>query len=163
MSRHINLGQMPGVLPMHMAHEAPRLKERSVLARLAFCALGIACCGAVIVAAITAMQVWMPDTTPPPQPAQLHHNSGPTTFVSVHGAEPHHRKAPIQRSVIQRLAMLKRAPGGKGVDMHWVGQMFPRWIAEEVGTSGEQKFDVQATLSDLVLAIAYLAQAEVEE
>ena len=59
--------------------------------------------------------------------------------------------------------MLKRAPGGKGVDMQWVGQMFPRWISEEHGSSGEQKFDVQATLSDLVLAIAYLAQAEVEE
>ena len=47
--------------------------------------------------------------------------------------------------------------------MQWVGQMFPRWIAEERGSSGEQQFDVQATLSDLVLAIAYLAQAEVEE
>jgi hypothetical protein len=59
--------------------------------------------------------------------------------------------------------MLKRSPGGKGVDIVWAAQLFPRWISEERGPSGEQQFNVQATLSDLVLAVAYLAQAEVEE
>ena len=72
-----------------------------------------------------------------------------------------HRKAPIQRSVIQRLAMLKRAPGGKGVDMHWLSQLFPQWTVP--GENGDVQFDVQATLADLVLAVAYLAQAEIEE
>lgn len=153
---------MPGLLPLHLQHEAPRLKERGVLSRLAFCALGIACCGGVVVAAMTAIQLWMPDTTPPPQP--MHHGGGPTTFVSVSGgaAAMHpHRKAPIQRSVIQRLAMLKRAPGGKGVDMHWLSQLFPQWTVP--GENGDVQFDVQATLADLVLAVAYLAQAEIEE
>lgn len=156
---------MPGTLPFHMQHEAPRLKERSVISRIAFCALGLACCGGVIVAFCSMWQFWMPDQTAAtgmgiPLAAQ---NNGPTTYVSVHGPTTHHRKAPIQRSVIQRLSMLKRAPGARGVDMHWIAQMFPHWIEEDATGNGGPQFNVQSTLSDLVLAVAYLAQAEVED
>lgn len=155
--------RMPGVLPMHLQHEAPRLRERSVLSRVAFCALGLACCGAVVVAIVTACQIWVPDNSAN-SVASAHQlpqlGTGPTTYVSVHGTDPHpRRKSPIQRSVIQRLAMLKRNHGGRGVDMAWVAQMFPHWIAPD----DPGNFEAQATLGDLVLAVAYLSQAEVED
>lgn len=158
MSQHIH---MPGTLPFHMMHEAPRLKERSVISRIAFCALGLACCGGIVVAFFSIWSLWMPD---PPQTPPASRMDGPNTYISLmHGTEPHHRrKAPIQRSVIQRLAMLKRAPGGKGVDMQWVSQMFPHWVHPEA-TGEPLRFEVQATLEDLVLAVAYLSQAEMED
>ena len=169
MSRHA----MPGVLPYHLQAEAPRLKERSLVSRLAFGALCLACCGGAFVVILTVWQFWFPEApfigpvaSQQQQPVHDLHAAGAAshTFVSVHGApEPLHRRKPvIQRSVIQRLAMLKRATGGKGVDMIWTRQLFPHWF--QPGTEGgEERLDVQATLSDLILAVAYLAQAEIDE
>lgn len=161
---------MPGVLPLHLQHEAPRLKERSVIARLAFGALCLACCGGVFVVVLTLGQVWFPELMmPSPTPVALQptlHDmqaTGPTTYVSVHGTDPHHRrKPPVQRSVIQRLAMLKRGHGGRGVDTAWTRQLFPHWF-DPASPQGEDRFDEQAVLGDLILAVAYLSQAEMED
>ena len=154
---------MPGTLPYDMRRDAPRLKERGILSRLAFGALCLACCGGIGVVFVSAWQFWMPDSTFQPTVASQH---GPNTYISMHGAgaEPLHtrRKAPIQRSVVQRLAMLKRKPGGQGIDMHWAAQLLPHWMDPNAIDDGP-RFDVQATLADLVLAVAYLCQAELED
>lgn len=62
-----------------------------------------------------------------------------------------------QRSVLRRLAMLRRAaPPARGVDLASAGALFPGWLVDGA-------LDAPAVLPDLVLALSYLAQEEEEE
>ena len=162
---------MQGVLPYHLQAEAPRLKERSLVSRIAVGALCLACCGGMIVLFATIYSFWFPDAlfgTPVashPQPMHDLHAAGAAahTFVSVHGAAPApHQRTKIQRSVVQRLSMLKRAPNGKGVDLPWAFALFPHWKAPGA-TPEEDGFETNAVLSDLILAISYLCQGELDD
>lgn len=140
-----------------MQNEAPRLKERSLIARVAFCFLCLGCVSTVVVAFYSVWQAFVPDPVPAQPVAGTTHHS---INVFNNGAALHaaHRKPPIQRSVVQRLAMLRRAQGARGIDVEWAKQVFPHWFQND-----SDNFDVQATLSDLALALAYLSHAELED
>ena len=64
---------------------------------------------------------------------------------------------------MKRFSMLTRSQNGNGVDLQRARQLFPNWFREEVSDTGELKFREQTTISDLVLAMSLIVQAELEE
>lgn len=159
MSRHLHAH----TLPYHHAqnrNDAPRLKESSIVARLAFLAFALACCGGFFVVLVSVAQFWLPDASFSTGPALHPLHGTANTFVSVHPNPRQRRKPPIQRSVVQRLSMLRRQSGSRGIDLEWTRQLFPHWF--EIDSVENPRLDPQETLSDLILAVSYLCQGESE-
>ena len=158
MSRHY-INQFPGQLPTHFTENAPRLQERSLLARVAFGALALSCCGCLLVIATTFLSLYLPSSpsfSPSPPAAAV----GAHAYVHVSNNPP--RKATIQRSVIRRLAMVRRAAAPhRGADIESVGHVFPHWI--KTTSSGERGIDTDAAMPELILALAYLSSAEFDD
>lgn len=169
MSRHY-VQNFPGNIPMHLQNaEAPRLQERSVIARIAFCSLAIFCCSGLGVSIffvynfVVSLQQPMPFALkqqaqqaqqPPPQPQQA-----AAAYVNVVGGRQ--RRPPIQRSVIQRLAMLKKQSGRPHeIDVDVVGTMFPTWVDKR---DGRKMLKEQEVLSGLILAVSYLSQELIDD
>ena len=76
------------------------------------------------------------------------------------------KRTAMKKSIIQRLAMLKRSSSGNGVDLAWTKQLFPYWfVPNEADGQGQDAptLDVQTTLSDVLLAMSLLVQAELSE
>ena len=127
--------------------DAPRLQGQSFMSKLLVFLLTMCCCGLLAILVLCAASVWaqMP-------PAAIATAVGPgAAVVSIdHRGRPHHQ----QRSVLHRLAMLRRAqPPQKGVDLDSVKLAFPHWVTADT-------FDPQAALPDIVLALSYLAQED---
>lgn len=155
----VRMSHLPQHLPHYFNSEAPRLKERGLLARAAFCSLAVACCGGVFVFAGLLFQFFVDIRPPTPN---LH-----PTFVSVNGNAIHHSRKPIQRSIIQRLAILKRGPSGRGIDHDFAQRLFPTWYSASAvprGTESEHpNLNHEIVLEDLVIALSYLSAAEIDD
>ena len=135
--------------------EAPRLPTQSFLSRLVMGSLLLFCCGVIAMSGLFVVSFF----------AQLPHNIAPSASVVGPGAavvsiEHHEMRRPRrqQRSVLQRLSMLRRAQApSRGVDEASMRAIFPHWVASDGGLSHP------AVLSDLILALSYLAQEELGE
>jgi hypothetical protein len=128
--------------------EAPRMQGQSFMSKIMVSILALCCCGILALIVLMVASVWaqLPQTVPVATAV------GPgAAVVSI---EQRVRPLHMQRNVLHRLAMLRRAqPPLKGVDPASVQLAFPHWV------SGNG-YDVQATLSDLILALSYLAQED---
>ncbi len=150
-ARNSQYEQLPQTFPFH-ANEAPRLKERSVLSRLFCCTASIVCIMLVFFAISAAFKAISGETWSYPFAANDYtYNTAPPPKKTL-------RHQLRQKSIIKRLSMLRRSEVGNGVDLKWTRQLFPQWFV-----SDEDKLDPQATLADLVLAVSFLIQAELEE
>lgn len=157
MSRHY-INQLPGQLPAHFTENAPRLQERSLLARVAFGALTLSCCGCLLVVLTTFVSFYLPSSPSPPASASA---VGAHAYVHVTNTRP--RKAAIQRSVIRRLAMVRRAAAPRrGADIKSVAHIFPHWI-KRTELDNEGVLNADSALPEIILALAYLSSSEVED
>lgn len=127
--------------------DAPRLQGQSLMSKVMVFILALCCCGILALMVLVAASVWaqMPATA-----TATAVGPGAAVVSIEHRVRPQHQ----QRSVLHRLAMLRRAqPPSKGVDIDSVRLAFPHWI------SGGG-LDVQAALPDVILALSYLAQED---
>lgn len=109
--------------------------------------LALCCCGILALMVLVAASIW---AQLPPTATATAVGPGAAVVSIEHRARPQHQ----QRSVLRRLAMLRRAqPPAKGVDPDSVRLAFPHWIAGD-------RLDVQAALPDIILALSYLAQED---
>lgn len=74
-------------------------------------------------------------------------------------APPTRQKQPatFQKSVIRRLAMLKRAKSprrGDVVDISTIKSVFPNWISG----NNDEKLDIEVVIRDLILASSYISR-----
>ena len=82
----------------------------------------------------------------------------------MHPKPSREKRNALKKSVIQRMSMLKRSQTGNGVDLKWAKQLFPHWfITHEESENEKLTLDVQSTLSDVLLAMSFLIQAELAE
>ena len=109
--------------------------------------LALCCCGVLALVVLVAASVW----------AQLPQTATATVVgpgAAVVSIEHRPRLPHQQRSVLRRLAMLRRAkPPAKGIDPDSVRLAFPHWIAGD-------GLDVHTALPDIILALSYLAQED---
>ena len=129
--------------------DAPRLIGQSFMSKLMVALLSLCCCGmlALILLAAASLYAQLPSTTPPT-------TVGSAAVVSI-SSNNHGRIHHMQRSVLHRMAMLRRAqPPQKGVDMTSVKMAFPYWLRDE------DQYDAQLVLPDLILAFSYLIQED---
>jgi hypothetical protein len=128
--------------------DAPRLQGQSFISKIMVFLLALCCCGVFALGLLMFASVW----------AQLPSTATATAIgpgAAVVSIEHRSRPPHAQRSVLHRLAMLRRAqPPNKGVDLQSVQLAFPHWIA------GDGGYDLQAVLPDLILALSYLAQED---
>lgn len=131
--------------------DAPRLQGQSFMSKVMVSVIALCCCGllALVVLMCASVYTQLPSTAtatavgPGAAVVSIEHRSS---------SRPPH----AQRSVLHRLALLRRAqPPAKGVDMDTVKLAFPHWLAAD--GSG---LDAQAALSDIILALSYLAQED---
>ena len=129
-------------------HAAPRLPTQTIAGRALLVALAVCCCGAMAIGTLFVCSLV----------AQLELPARPVVAIDAsstnNGGARDRRHA--QRSVLQRLAMLRRAaPPAHGVDLATVDLAFPHWRVRGTG-----EWDVPAALSDMTLALSYLAQED---
>ena len=147
---------LPTNLPFQLAdHDAPRLRERGLLSRILSCISCIGCVGLVLFLFYLVFNAAFPDllfgteqTFPP---------SSSTPSLK----QTNLKKQLHQKSIIKRLSMLKRSGSGSGVDLKSVKQLFPHWVA--VTESGEETFHSENVLGELIMAMSFLSQVELEE
>ena len=141
-SQHVYEPLLPTNLPFQNT-EPPRLRERGLFSRCFCCLTSLACIGFTLFLVNNLLQ-------------QIPGETFGAQFVTTEHAQVRHQLK--QKSIMKRLAMLKRSEHGNGVDLSWTRQLFPHWF-----TTTSKELDAQATLSDLVLAVSFLTQAELEE
>lgn len=142
-------------LPLAHDSELPRLQGQSLVSKIAICSLVCCCCFCSIVVALCILSVCvkipiaaLPNQTPPVVSAL-------PAMVSI-DQRGLHRHPHIQRSVLKRLAMVRRAEApAAGVDMDSVRAVFPGWVGDG------DTLRLQETLSDVVLALSYLVQGDI--
>jgi hypothetical protein len=130
--------------------DAPRMQGQSFVSKVMVSVIALCCCGiiALLVLVLASVYAQLPPVSNMPTATAV----GPgAAVVSIeHRARPPH----AQRSVLHRLAMLRRAqPPQKGVDTDSVKLAFPHWMRGD-------EFNTQAALSDIILALSYLAQED---
>ena len=140
------------------AADAPRLQGQGFLSKVMVTLLTLCCCGmvALVVIAATSLSAQLSAQLSAPLPAPL-----PATAVvpptPIHKGDGHSPRRRQQRSVLRRLAMVQRARAPqKGIDLASVQLAFPHWL------DVDGAYDMQAVLSDVILALSYLAQEDVE-
>lgn len=132
--------------------EAPRLPSQSLISRVVMGALLLFCCGVIAMSGLFVVSFFA--QLPRPATATAMGPGAAVVSIEHHGM----RRPRRQRSVLQRLAMLRRAPApAKGVDEASVRAIFPHWHA------ADGSMQVPSVLSDMVLALSYLAQEEVDD
>lgn len=134
------------------AADAPRLEGQSFMSKVMVMLLTMCCCG--IVATFLLAGMWLCSQLPAASIATATAVGPGAAVVAIEhrGNMPKHH---AQRSVLRRLAMLRRAqPPGRGVDQSSVQLAFPHWLSP----GGE--YDVQVALSEITLALSYLAQED---
>lgn len=137
------------------------MPHQGLLSRVALSAFVLCCCGVIAMSMLFVASFFahLPNVQQQIQAQQqqlqqqLHHPA-PVVAIDQRGNGPRHH---AQRSVIHRLAMLKRAqPPARGVDEATVAMAFPHWV------NSDASWDTRAVLGDIVLALSYLAQEEDE-
>lgn len=170
-------------------HEPPKLKERGLISRAVCCLSSVGCLLALVglVASLVrngtselgnTISLYGMDHAASTSNHQLYKLEAAATLARGGRSSSKLR----QKSVIQRLALLKRAPAGSGVDLAWAQQVFPHWFATK-GTSPPSlsgaptsssttssattssapetpALDPTRALGDLILALSFIAQAE---
>jgi hypothetical protein len=136
--------------------DAPRLPGQTIVSKLMVGALLLCCCGIIAISVLCVASLWasMPQIQQIQQ--QQPHQAASGAVVSIdqrvlHEGRPRHH---TQRSVIRRLAMLRRAPQDKRVDLESVKLMFPQWL----NSDGVLVADL--AVNDVILALSYLAQED---
>ncbi len=140
----------------------PRLQGQGIGSKVLIGMLLMCCCGVIGMCGVFAMSIFVqlppytPSTTPMPPLEQQQQQQVQQLMPQQQQLMPQHSMhRHAQRSVLQRLAMLKRAPAPqKGVDLTGMGTIFPHWL----NTDGE--LDSQTVLRDVLLALSYLAQED---
>ena len=129
--------------------DAPRLQGQSFMSKVMVAALALCCCGLLALVVLMCASVYA--QLPSAATATAVGPGAAVVSIEHRGSRPPH----AQRSVLHRLALLRRAqPPAKGVDMDTVKLAFPHWL----GADGS--LDAQAALSDIILALSYLAQED---
>lgn len=131
---------------------APRLQGQSIASKLVVGALLLCCCGIVAFCALFIASLW---AQIPHMPTAAAVGPGAAVVSIEHRGDrpPRHH---AQRSVLHRLAMLRRAhPPERGVDRASVRTAFPQWL-------GGDAWDLDVVVGDVLLALSYLAQGEEE-
>ena len=130
--------------------DAPRLPGQSIASKLMVGALLLCCCGTLALGLLFVASLWV--SLPATQPGTPGQSAG-ASVVSIdqrgfHEGRPRHH---AQRSVIRRLALLRRAPQGRGVDVDSVRLVFPQWL------NRDGKLEAQSAIGDIILALSYLS------
>jgi len=144
-SQHVYEPLLPTNLPFQNT-EPPRLRERGPFSRCFCCLTTLACLGFTAFLLNNLLQ-------------QIPSETFGATFVTTEHVQVRHQLK--QKSIMKRLAMLKRSESGNGVDLSWTRQLFPYWFTT-TSTQGDV-LDTQVVLSDLVLAVSFLTQSELDE
>lgn len=132
--------------------EAPRLQGQGLMSKVMVGVITLCCCGILAIAILLAASAWGHILHLPSMPTAAAVGPG-AAVVSIEQRPPRHY---LQRSVLQRLSLLRRAPAPRrGVDASSVQMAFPHWLAGD-------GYDTQAVLSDIILALSYLAQEDAE-
>ena len=136
-------------------NDPPRLRERSLFSRCVCCIASLGCIAAFLLFINFAIRYVSPETF----------TSSLTSSDSLQPVSKHTVRHQLrQKSLIKRFSMLTRSQNGNGVDLQRARQLFPAWFREgEVDNTGEPKLHQESTLSDLVLAVSLIVQAELEE
>ena len=130
---------------------APRLQGTGIGSKIAISAVILCCCGVflTIIVFLVATVLSMPTATPYSATAPG------TAVVSIDQRVPMHRSRRSQRSVLKKLALLRRAPApAHGVDHASVLTVFPDWI------ESDGRWHLQNAFEDVALALSYLAQED---
>ena len=140
------------------AANAPRLPQQSIASRLLLASVVVCCCGIVAITVGFAISLV---TSLPHVPAAAAIGPG-AALVAIEQREGHPSPPPTarraQRSVLARLATLKRAPAPEtGADPHGMRLTFPHWF------DGTGQLVTPVALGDITLALSYLAQEDVRE
>ena len=131
-SEHHGLYMSEGDVEAHHA-DAPRLPTKSVVVRVAACSLLLCCCVAFVAFVMWSIPFWL-------------------SVASVQRADAQRERHP-QRSVLRRMAMLKRTQQGhSGIDVDSVRFTFPEWLDERNTVVADR------AIGDVLLALSYLAQ-----
>lgn len=152
-------------LPLYFDHEeleaqqrdAPRLPGQSIGSKVMVGSLLLCCCGiiAICVLCIASLVVALPPPHRVGEVPQQQQAAGAAVVSidqrGVHDGRPRHH---AQRSVIRRLAMLRRSAQGRGVDLDSVRLMFPAWLDAGGALVADQ------AVGDMVLALSYLSQED---
>lgn len=130
---------------------APRLQGTGITSKIAISAV-ILCCFSVFLLAIVfigAAILSLPTTT------SYSATAPGTAVVSIDQRVPVHKRRGAQRSVLKKLALLRRAPApAHGVDHASVLTVFPDWI------ESDGRWHLQNAIEDVALALSYLAQED---
>lgn len=125
---------------------APRLPVQSVASRMLLTAVLVCCCGIIAFSILLVASLFA--TLQRPSMAAPAVGPG-AALVAIDARAPIH----VPRSVLQRLAMLRRASApARGVDHDGVRTVFPHWLT----AAGE--WDTRVVLDDTILALSYLAR-----
>ena len=157
---HMYTPLLPGNIQFN-GHEPPRLKERNVMFRIVYCLLLVVCTFGLVFAVHALIQNTYGNLTN--MSSIFHEQTRGTSWASV----PNAKRLALKKSIVQKMAMLKRSANGNGVDLMWTRQLFPHWFVTQSSADADSKnvptFDVQSTLSDILLAMSFLTQAELSE
>lgn len=139
-------------------NEPPRLRERGLFSRCICCIASIACIAGFLLFINFIVQYVSSETL-----GSSLGTSSSLASVSKHTVRHQLR----QKSLMKRFSMLTRSQNGNGVDLQRARQLFPNWFREgevgQVGDTGEPKLHQETALSDLLLAMSLIVQAELEE
>ena len=148
---------LPTNLPFQLAdHDAPRLRERGLLSRMLHCISCIGCIGLVLFLFYLVFNAAFPDLLFGTEQTFSSSSSSSSSLKQTNLKKQLH-----QKSIIKRLSMLKRSGSGSGVDLKSVKQLFPHWVA--VTEAGEETFRPENVLGELIMAMSFLSQVELEE
>lgn len=151
-------------LPMYFDHEeleaqqrdAPRLPGQSIGSKVMVGSLLLCCCGVITICVLCIASLAV--ALPPPHRAGdvSQQQAAGAALVSidqrgVNDVRPRHH---AQRSVIRRLALLRRSTQGRGVDIDSVKLLFPAWLNSGGALVAE------LAVGDIVLALSYLSQED---
>lgn len=128
--------------------DAPRMQGQSFMSKVMVSLISLCCCGLVALVVLLVASLYA--QLPPAGPTATAVGPGAAVVSIEQRTRPQH----MQRSVLHRLAMLRRAqPPLKGVDLDTVRLAFPHWVRGD-------GIDPQAALGDITLALSYLAQED---
>jgi hypothetical protein len=136
--------------------DAPRLPGQSIGSKVMVGSLLLCCCGiiAICVLCIASLAVALPPPHRVGDVPQQQAVGAAVVSIDQRGVYDGRQRHHAQRSVIRRLAMLKRSAQGRGVDLDSVRLMFPAWLDAGGALVADQ------AVGDMVLALSYLSQED---
>tara|TARA_Y100000389_G_scaffold204725_2_gene259229 strand:+ start:12074 stop:12553 length:480 start_codon:yes stop_codon:yes gene_type:complete len=130
--------------------DAPRMAGQSVMSKIMVFLLFACCCSILALVVLVGASIYSQLPALQSGPTATAVGPGAAVVSIEHRAQRRHQ----QRSVLHRLAMLRRAQfPQKGIEVESVKLAFPHWV------SGDS-IDSSAALPDIILALSYLAQED---